>query len=89
MGRMPATEPSLDGEAGCRGTRVSVEPSETGRRGPVLRNAWQRRSPPRHGGRVQSQGMRDSVGALLDEEAGPMPRGTWQYMDTCPTLCYG
>jgi hypothetical protein len=39
MGRMPATEPSLDGEAGCRGTRVSVEPSETGRRGPVLKNA--------------------------------------------------
>jgi hypothetical protein len=30
--------------------------------------------------------MRDSIRALLDEEAGLVPQDTWQYMDTCPTL---
>jgi hypothetical protein len=48
---------------------ATLEPSQAGRQGPVQWDTWQRWSPPEQGGRIQSHGTRDNVGALPSREA--------------------
>jgi hypothetical protein len=47
---------------------AASEPTSLGRRGPELRNTWQRRSPPQQGGEVRSYGPRGSTRAHLNKE---------------------
>jgi hypothetical protein len=49
---------------------AAPEPSQAGRQSLVLWDTWQCRSPPEQGGRIQSRGKHDSVGAHLSREAG-------------------
>jgi hypothetical protein len=44
------------------------EPTSAGKRGPELRDTWQRRSAPQQGGEVQRHMTRGSAGAHLDRE---------------------
>jgi hypothetical protein len=62
------------------------EPSQARRQGLKPQDTWQRRSPPKQGGRVQSRGTRDSVEALPSREAGSEAAG---HMAVRLTPCLG
>jgi hypothetical protein len=51
---------------------ATPEPTSTGRRGPELRNTWQRRSSTQQGGEAQGHGPRGSTRTHL------MPWDTWR-----------
>jgi hypothetical protein len=48
---------------------AAPEPTSAGRRGPELRNTWQRRSSTQQGGEARGHGIRGSDGAHLGREA--------------------
>jgi hypothetical protein len=54
---------------GTVGHVAASEPISAGRQGPEPVDTWQRQSPPRSGGEVQSQRTCDSAGAHLSREA--------------------
>jgi hypothetical protein len=51
-----------------RGYVAAPEPISTRRRGPELRNTWQRRSLTQQGGEVRGHGTRGSTGSHLSKE---------------------
>jgi hypothetical protein len=47
----------------------ALEPTSIGKRGPELRDTWQRRSSSQQGGEVRVRETRGNAGAHLDREA--------------------
>jgi hypothetical protein len=47
----------------------ALEPTSTGKRGPELRDTWQRQSSSQQGGEVRGRETRGNAGAHLDREA--------------------
>jgi hypothetical protein len=62
-----STEALLSGRRG-RGHVAAPEPTSTGRRGPELRNTWQRRSSTPQGGETRVHGTCGVTGAHLDSK---------------------
>jgi hypothetical protein len=60
--------PELSSRGGGRCHVAAPKPTSTGRRGPELRNTWQRRSPTQQGGEVWDRGTRGGSGAHLCRE---------------------
>jgi hypothetical protein len=58
-----------EAESGAMEHVKAPEPTSAGKRGPELRDTWQRRSSPQQGDEVQSRGTHGSDGADLDKEA--------------------
>jgi hypothetical protein len=64
--------------SGAEGRVSASEPSLTARQGPVLRDAWQRRTPTRWRCRVRSLWTHDSAEVFLGEGEGSGALDTWQ-----------
>jgi hypothetical protein len=66
VGHVAVLELSLEEvESGAMGHMKELEPNSVGKRGPKLRDTWQRRSSPKQGGETRAPGARGSVGAYL------------------------
>jgi hypothetical protein len=60
--------PVVHSPLGVVGYVAAPEPSSVGRRGPELRNTWQRRSSTQQGGEAWGHMTRGSTGAHLSKE---------------------
>jgi hypothetical protein len=80
--------PLEEAEPGAMGHVIAPEPTSIGRRGPELRNTWQRRSSTQQGGEARGHVTRGSTGAHLSKEVrsgavghvvAPEPTSTERY----------
>jgi hypothetical protein len=62
------SSPLREAEPGAMGHVAALEPTSAGRRGPELRNTWQRRSSTQQGGEVRGRGTHGGSGAHLCRE---------------------